>query len=660
MRTPVCDMLGIEFPILAFSHCRDVVAAVSKAGGLGRARCGGVHARPARGRARLDRERGGRPALRRRRPRARQVRRRRGGRPRRPTSSAALIPDEHREFVDDILERYGVPPLPEDEERRRGAGPAVVVAQGRAAAARRGASPTTIRLIANALGPAPPEFMVDAGPRAATCSSPGSSASEQHAERQVAAGVDIIVAQGYEAGGHTGEIAHHGARSPRSSTRSRRRRCSPPAASATAARSRRRMALGAQGVWCGSVWLTTEEAETHPVVKEKFLAATSSRHGARRGRPPASPPASCARRGPTSGTTPPTPIRCRCRCTACSSPRPSCACARSAASNDGRRAARELLRRPGRRADEPGQAGRAGRARHGRGVHRRRRAGRGHDRRVMDPVVARKTWRTVEPLHGVDLLLGRRRSRAHGGRPRGGPMCYFGSRAAAMGPVPAEVVIATFFNFNPDFVCRVIPTRGRGRRRRRSPRRGWRAPTRSCATRSATRPSRRRRWPKRRTWLAAPPGRVRATRRASPVRSPRRPRVARPAAPPAVARADVAARVPGDGHVALLCAEGLRPTDAARHPAATGEVPAGILQQTRGWPDGAWAAAVDRMRTRRLRRGRRAVAAHRRRPCPPATRRGPHRGGARARVRSARRGRVRTAARAAPVPSARRSPMGAC
>ncbi len=35
------------------------------------------------------------------------------------------------------------------------------------------------------------------------------------------------------------------------------------------------MALGAQGVWCGSVWLTTEEAETHPVVKQKMLAATS-------------------------------------------------------------------------------------------------------------------------------------------------------------------------------------------------------------------------------------------------------------------------------------------------------------------------------------------------------------------------------------------------
>jgi NAD(P)H-dependent flavin oxidoreductase YrpB (nitropropane dioxygenase family) len=36
------------------------------------------------------------------------------------------------------------------------------------------------------------------------------------------------------------------------------------------------LALGAQGVWCGSVWLTTEEAETHPIVKEKFLTATSS------------------------------------------------------------------------------------------------------------------------------------------------------------------------------------------------------------------------------------------------------------------------------------------------------------------------------------------------------------------------------------------------
>ena len=35
MKSPICDMLGIEFPLLAFSHCRDVVAAVSRAGGFG-------------------------------------------------------------------------------------------------------------------------------------------------------------------------------------------------------------------------------------------------------------------------------------------------------------------------------------------------------------------------------------------------------------------------------------------------------------------------------------------------------------------------------------------------------------------------------------------------------------------------------------------------
>ena len=66
------------------------------------------------------------------------------------------------------------------------------------------------------------------------------------------------------------------------------------------------MALGAQGVWTGSVWLTTEEAETHPVVKQKFLAATSS-DTLRSRAAPASRPVSCARRGPTSGENPDNP-----------------------------------------------------------------------------------------------------------------------------------------------------------------------------------------------------------------------------------------------------------------------------------------------------------------------------------------------------------------
>jgi NAD(P)H-dependent flavin oxidoreductase YrpB (nitropropane dioxygenase family) len=96
-----------------------------------------------------------------------------------------------------------------------------------------------------------------------------------HAERHLAAGVDVIVAQGYEAGGHTGDIGTMvlvpdvvDAVAP-----------TPVLAAGGIADGRQMaaaLALGAQGVWTGSVWLTTEEAETHPTVKQKFLAANAS------------------------------------------------------------------------------------------------------------------------------------------------------------------------------------------------------------------------------------------------------------------------------------------------------------------------------------------------------------------------------------------------
>ena len=109
----------------------------------------------------------------------------------------------------------------------------------------------------------------------------------QHAQRHVNAGVDVIIAQGAEAGGHTGEVGTMvlipeivDAVAP-----------VPVLGAGGIGRGRQMaaaMALGAQGVWCGSVWLTTEEAETHPVVKQKFLAATSSdtlRSRSRTGKP---------------------------------------------------------------------------------------------------------------------------------------------------------------------------------------------------------------------------------------------------------------------------------------------------------------------------------------------------------------------------------------
>src|SRR5205085_6128742 len=95
-----------------------------------------------------------------------------------------------------------------------------------------------------------------------------------HATRHANAGADIIVAQGTEAGGHTGEISTMvlvpevvDAVTP-----------TPVLAAGGIASGRQiaaALALGAEGVWCGSVWLTTEEAETQPAVKQKFLTATS-------------------------------------------------------------------------------------------------------------------------------------------------------------------------------------------------------------------------------------------------------------------------------------------------------------------------------------------------------------------------------------------------
>lgn len=272
MRTPVCDTLDIEFPILAFSHCRDVVAAVSRAGGLGV--LGAVAFSPERLEAELDwieEHAGGKPYGVDLLVPATYVGSEEGGMDDRKL--AGMIPEEHRRFVDSIMEKYGVPPLPVEERltssagllswSHKGAQPLLDVALSR----------EHVRLIANALGPAP-DFMVEAA-HARDVTVAGLVGKKQHAERQVAAGVDLIVAQGYEAGGHTGEVATMvlipevvDAVAP-----------TPVLAAGGIATGRQiaaAMALGAQGVWCGSVWLTTEEAETHPVVKEKFLAATSS------------------------------------------------------------------------------------------------------------------------------------------------------------------------------------------------------------------------------------------------------------------------------------------------------------------------------------------------------------------------------------------------
>ena len=270
MRTRAAELLGVEFPICAFSHCRDVVAAVSNAGGFGI--LGAVAHSPERLHNELtwiEEQTGGKPygvdlLLPHKYVGAEQ-----GGIDAGQVSE--LFPEEHRAFLDDLLGRYGIPVSTDRPRTSRGGGLNI---------SPKGYEPLLdvafshdIRLIASALGPPPSDLVDRAHDHDVLVAA--LAGTTQHARRHAAAGVDLIVAQGTEAGGHTGEVATMvlvpevvDAVDPL-----------PVLAAGGIARGRQiaaALALGAEGVWCGSVWLTTEEAETAPVVKEKFLAASSS------------------------------------------------------------------------------------------------------------------------------------------------------------------------------------------------------------------------------------------------------------------------------------------------------------------------------------------------------------------------------------------------
>ena len=286
MKTAITDMFGIDLPILAFTHCRDVVVAVSKAGGMGV--LGAVAHSERQLEIDLDwieAELGEFPYGVDLIVPAKYAGSDEGG-----LTLAALqdmIPAGHRQFVDDILDRYGVPELPADAGRGGllGGSDAAPFSATRADPQLEIALARKPVLLVNALGP-PPAHMIERVKQEGRAVGALAGAA-QHAERHVNAGVDVIIAQGSEAGGHTGEIGtmvlipeivDAVGDIPVLGAGGIGRGTQMAAA----------MALGAQGVWCGSVWLTTDEAETHPVVKEKFLHARSSdtiRSRSRTGKP---------------------------------------------------------------------------------------------------------------------------------------------------------------------------------------------------------------------------------------------------------------------------------------------------------------------------------------------------------------------------------------
>lgn len=269
MRNKVCEMLGIDVPIFAFTHCRDVVVEVSKAGGLGVLGVVGFNLEQVKEELDwIDAHIGDKPygfdiVIPQKYEGAGQVD---------PVALEkqleAMVPKGHHEFAAKLLKDHGVPEWPDDSKMGLlGWTEATALPQIREALKR-----PNIRLIANALGTPPREVIdeIHASDRlvAALCG------KIKQGLQHKAAGVDIIIAQGSEAGGHCGEIGSIvlwpqmvDALAP-----------TPVLAAGGIGNGRQMasaMAMGCAGVWTGTLWLTVTEAAAQPVQKEDLLRATS-------------------------------------------------------------------------------------------------------------------------------------------------------------------------------------------------------------------------------------------------------------------------------------------------------------------------------------------------------------------------------------------------
>lgn len=216
---------------------------------------------------------------------------------------------------------------------------------------------------------------------------------------------------------------------------------------------------------------------------------------------------------------------------------------------------------------------------------------------TLDPSIARRTWRTVEPLHGM-IYFTPEAAAAFADLGLVGRMGYFGSRAAPMGPVNADVVIATFYNFRPALVRTAIPA-------------AWEraTPAQILDARLGAADSALRRFlpdaiGSRELHEAATLARRAAETASEHVEG--RPLFAGHVALPwpdddhlVLWHAQTLLReYRGDGHIAALVSAGLSGVEAAITHVATGDVPGAVLVSTRAWPEAEWDAAADGLRAR--------------------------------------------------------------
>lgn len=282
----ICDLFGIRYPIFAFTHTREVVAAVSRAGGLGI--YGAAPFAPERVdtdlawiAAQLDGEPFGVDVM---LPLQSEGSDLAGSLAEIEAELDQQIPAGHRTFVEELTQRFEIGPLadaptPPEDPRPGGRGWRSSWHDFRLGAVAHGgqvhaqvAMKHPIALLVSALGPPSASLVEDARRRNIKLGALVGSA--RHAQRQVAAGVDVIVAQGTEAAAHTGEISTMvlvpevvDAVAP------------VPVLAAGGIGDGRQMAaafaLGAQGAWMGSVWLTCAESDEPPEVIDRLIAAGS-------------------------------------------------------------------------------------------------------------------------------------------------------------------------------------------------------------------------------------------------------------------------------------------------------------------------------------------------------------------------------------------------
>ena len=269
MNTLICDLLDIEFPLIAFSHCRDVVVEVSKAGGFGVLGAARYNASTLEAELSwIDEHIDGKPY---------------GVDLIAPTSMAVAeengaaenlknrVPQEYFDFASGILERHGIDSSDVYANQYESDS---FLTKNKATSIIDVAFDHPIKLIANALG-VPPAYMIDMGKEkgVATAALIG---TREHAIKQVEAGVNIVVASGTEAGGHCGDVSTL-VLIPE--VYSVLKDSGVPVVAAGGIVTGRQMAacmaMGAAGVWTGSVWLTCAESDTPPVLKEKMLRASS-------------------------------------------------------------------------------------------------------------------------------------------------------------------------------------------------------------------------------------------------------------------------------------------------------------------------------------------------------------------------------------------------